>query len=192
MEASNKDKNSINSPAPSSPFIKQNTSSQNTTSNTTQNEVGSNLSTPNGDVLKFAMNNASFIGQRLTINQQVAIFQSQVKIDFEFFRFFFLTAFKNNIYKLWHFVRDLKYYFNVNTNYVKNKLGIILFPFKKKTWNRKLDGELTTPDREVYQPPRIDLNAPDLYIPIVSFVTYIILVGFISGTLSTRFIFEFF
>ncbi len=32
-----------------------------------------------------------------------------------------------------------------------------------------------------FAPPRADLNAPDLYIPLMSFVTYIILVAIATG-----------
>jgi protein transport protein YIF1 len=32
-----------------------------------------------------------------------------------------------------------------------------------------------------FAPPRSDLNAPDLYIPTMSFVTYVILVGIATG-----------
>lgn len=32
-----------------------------------------------------------------------------------------------------------------------------------------------------YSPPRSDLNAPDLYIPVMSFVTYIIIIGVVAG-----------
>ena len=35
---------------------------------------------------------------------------------------------------------------------------------------------------ESYKAPRYDINAPDLYIPVMSFVSYIILVGLVMGT----------
>jgi hypothetical protein len=35
-----------------------------------------------------------------------------------------------------------------------------------------------------YAFPREDINAPDLYIPSMAFVTYILLVGFVYGTIS--------
>jgi hypothetical protein len=34
---------------------------------------------------------------------------------------------------------------------------------------------------EGYLPPREDVNAPDLYIPVMGFVTYVILYGAIMG-----------
>lgn len=36
-----------------------------------------------------------------------------------------------------------------------------------------------------YAPPRSDLNAPDLYIPVMSFITYVIITGIMSGLDST-------
>jgi YIF1 len=34
----------------------------------------------------------------------------------------------------------------------------------------------------VYLPPRDDINAPDLYIPLMAFITYVLIVGFSMGT----------
>mmetsp|Transcript_44508 Transcript_44508/g.141717 ORF Transcript_44508/g.141717 Transcript_44508/m.141717 type:complete len:250 (+) Transcript_44508:2-751(+) len=66
----------------------------------------------------------------------------------------------------------LHYYFNVNTNYVVNKLKVLLCPFLHKgSWTRipeQVAGGLT------FKAPRHDINAPDLYIPIMAFFTYAI------------------
>lgn len=35
---------------------------------------------------------------------------------------------------------------------------------------------------DTYAFPREDINAPDLYIPAMAFVSYILLVGFVHGT----------
>jgi hypothetical protein len=35
-----------------------------------------------------------------------------------------------------------------------------------------------------YQPPRDDINAPDMYIPVMALVTYVLLVGISLGTSS--------
>lgn len=32
-----------------------------------------------------------------------------------------------------------------------------------------------------FAPPRSDLNAPDLYIPVMSFITYVIITGIVAG-----------
>jgi len=67
---------------------------------------------------------------------------------------------------------------------VLNKIRIILFPVTLKTedWKRKNAGydfnneELT---------PKGDLQAPDLYIPLMSFVTFILLTGlYLANTLA--------
>lgn len=80
---------------------------------------------------------------------------------------------------------SLRYYFSVSNNYVLNKLKILLFPFVHKSWSRRIvpaaDG------REMYLPPNQDVNAPDLYIPTMAFVTYILLITLIMATSSTGF-----
>ncbi|XP_052769242.1 protein YIF1B-A-like [Mya arenaria] len=69
----------------------------------------------------------------------------------------------------------LKYYFAVDTSYVGKKLLTLIFPFTKKEWSIKYDQD---------QPvaPRFDDNAPDLYIPVMAFVTYILVSGLVLGT----------
>ena len=67
----------------------------------------------------------------------------------------------------------LRYYFYVSNDYVYNKLRLVLFPFRHRDWAR-----IVTVDHEgraAYRPPQDDLNAPDLYIPLMAFVTWIIL-----------------
>lgn len=82
----------------------------------------------------------------------------------------------------------LKTYFNVTNSYVLHKLLIILFPFRHKSWQR-----LTIPTHPYtptpmasstpiyYAPPREDINSPDLYIPFMAAVTYVLLVGLVLG-----------
>ena len=72
----------------------------------------------------------------------------------------------------------IKDYFDVTNRYVLNKLRIILFPFTVKTddWKRQgMSYEFSNEGTMVT--PRGDLQAPDLYIPLMSFVTFILLVG---------------
>ncbi|KAK9944547.1 hypothetical protein M0R45_010108 [Rubus argutus] len=80
---------------------------------------------------------------------------------------------------------DPQYYFQVNAHYVRNKLKIILFPFLHGYghWTR-----ITEPvgGRLSYNPPINDINAPDLYIPFMTFATYLVLAG-ISLGLSGKF-----
>ena len=69
----------------------------------------------------------------------------------------------------------IRYYFNVSHSYVFNKIKVLFFPFRHPSWSRlSTRSEI---NNEEYRPPREDLNAPDLYIPLMSLVTYILLVG---------------
>ncbi|EGG23207.1 hypothetical protein DFA_05339 [Cavenderia fasciculata] len=83
----------------------------------------------------------------------------------------------SNIGKYFSF-SSLKSYFNVNTSYVFNKIKLIIFPFPQKTWKRRI---YRVGDVDSYLPPRDDINAPDLYIPLMAFVTYYLLYGFQLG-----------
>ncbi|KAL4954004.1 YIF1-domain-containing protein [Aspergillus filifer] len=86
----------------------------------------------------------------------------------------------------------LKHYFNVSNSYVINKLGLVLFPWRNKRWSRQ-QAHLTTastgPDGQISQqqysamflPPRDDLNSPDMYIPVMALVTYILLSAMLAG-----------
>ncbi|XP_072929603.1 protein YIF1B-B [Epargyreus clarus] len=71
-------------------------------------------------------------------------------------------------------VSRLRYYFAVDTRYVLRKLMLILFPYRHKDWVVKYDQD--TPVQ-----PRYDINAPDLYIPSMGYVTYVLLAGFMLG-----------
>ncbi|CAA6662994.1 unnamed protein product [Spirodela intermedia] len=69
---------------------------------------------------------------------------------------------------------DPQYYFQVNGQYVRNKLKIILCPFLYR--NQRANG-----GADLLQAPISDVNAPDLYIPLMSFGTYLVLAGFSLG-----------
>lgn len=87
-----------------------------------------------------------------------------------------------------HFMRFPKHYFAVNHSYVLRKLALLLMPFTKRSWSRKRtvdQGQFEGSGADhatAYLPPRDDLNAPDLYIPVMSFVSYVLMVGFLFGT----------
>ncbi|KAF3785046.1 MOS2 protein, partial [Nymphaea thermarum] len=74
---------------------------------------------------------------------------------------------------------DPQYYFQVNEQYVRNKLKVILLPFLHRGhWTRiaeQVGGKLS------HKPPIYDINAPDLYIPLMAFGTYVVLAGFAMG-----------
>lgn len=71
-------------------------------------------------------------------------------------------------------VTRLKYYFAVDNRYVINKLRLLIFPFTHSDWSLKYDQ-----DNPVQ--PRFDLNAPDLYIPTMAYITYVVLAGLVLG-----------
>ncbi|ODV80120.1 YIF1-domain-containing protein [Suhomyces tanzawaensis NRRL Y-17324] len=79
---------------------------------------------------------------------------------------------------------DIKYYFQVSNSYVLRKVLLIVFPYHNKNWNRLTASEVTgeaTSGQNQFAPPNFDVNAPDLYIPLVSFVTYILLWASFQG-----------
>jgi len=71
-------------------------------------------------------------------------------------------------------VGQLKYYFAVDNSYVSRKLKLLLFPFLHSDWSIRYS------HNEPVQ-PRLELNAADLYIPSMAFVTYILVVGYVLG-----------
>ncbi|KAF7513556.1 hypothetical protein GJ744_008850 [Endocarpon pusillum] len=86
----------------------------------------------------------------------------------------------------------LKHYFNVSNSYVLSKLLLVLFPWRHKPWSRQ-QGRLNTTTTlangqagqaqytSLFLPPRDDLNSPDMYIPVMAFVTYILLSTILAG-----------
>ncbi len=94
-------------------------------------------------------------------------------------------------------IGQLKYYFAVDTSYVGRKLGeieyltnlnskcnsvlflaaLLLFPFSHSDWSIRYSQD------EPVQ-PKYDTNAPDLYIPSMSYLTYVLLVGYVLGLRS--------
>lgn len=71
-------------------------------------------------------------------------------------------------------VTKLKYYFAVDTRYVVSKLRLLVFPFTHSDWSIKYeqDGPVQ---------PRFEINAPDLYIPTMAYLTYVLVAGLILG-----------
>ncbi|KAI1261568.1 YIF1-domain-containing protein [Xylariaceae sp. FL1019] len=74
----------------------------------------------------------------------------------------------------------LKHYFNVTNGYVVNKLFLVLFPWRHKPWSRK-HGVGPNGQEGWYLPPRDDINSPDMYIPVMALVTYILLSTLLAG-----------
>ena len=76
-------------------------------------------------------------------------------------------------------LRALRRYFAVSTDYVRNKLKLVLLPYTHRgSWQRSV---IQTNTGEEYPPPRADINAPDLYVPVMGFVTYIVLCAIVAG-----------
>ncbi|KAJ1838942.1 Transport protein yif1 [Coemansia sp. RSA 2706] len=80
-------------------------------------------------------------------------------------------------------MRQLKHYFDVSNIYVLSKLRLVLFPWLQKNWHRHAErdhaGQVAG-----FKPPREDTNAPDLYIPVMALVSYVITIGLIIGRLG--------
>ncbi|KAK2506996.1 hypothetical protein MC885_005180, partial [Smutsia gigantea] len=67
-------------------------------------------------------------------------------------------------------VNKLKSFFAVDTTYVAKKLGLLVFPYTHQNWEVQYSRDMPLPSRQ-------DLNAPDLYIPTMAFITYVLLAG---------------
>ncbi|KAI9760602.1 MAG: hypothetical protein M4579_001571 [Chaenotheca gracillima] len=77
-------------------------------------------------------------------------------------------------------VSALKHYFNVSNSYVLNKLFLVLIPWRHRPWSRKQALSPSGTDG-FFLPPREDINSPDMYIPVMAFVTYILLSTLLAG-----------
>eukprot|EP00941_MAST-03F_sp_MAST-3F-sp1_P002739 g2739.t1 len=85
-----------------------------------------------------------------------------------------------------------KYHFDVDQYYVMNKLKLLLYP-KQTSWARKQkqgDGgtqyqrkssDAGLKSEVTMAPPREDVNAPDMYIPLMAFTTYAIISSLLYG-----------
>lgn len=73
----------------------------------------------------------------------------------------------------------LRYYFDVSNAYVLRKLQILMLPYRHREWERQTNA--VAGGGYVPKPPCDDPNAPDLYLPLMSYVTYILVAGFYSG-----------
>jgi len=83
--------------------------------------------------------------------------------------------------KVWD---NLKNLFKVSNTSVYRKMKILLVPFRHKNWGRLRDDDAHD---SKYASPRDDPNAPDLYIPVMSFITYMLLIGLCKGLGSSGF-----
>ena len=72
--------------------------------------------------------------------------------------------------------KSLHYYFDVTNGYVMKKLQLIILPYTAPgEWQQELDAD------GLPSPPRHNPHAPDLYIPLMSFITFILISGLKAG-----------
>ncbi|KAJ8947296.1 hypothetical protein NQ318_014194 [Aromia moschata] len=72
-------------------------------------------------------------------------------------------------------VSKLKYYFAVDTKYVVTKL-MLLFSLSRIRYDWSVKYEQDGPVQ-----PRFEINAPDLYIPTMAYITYVLVAGLVLG-----------
>ncbi|KAG5634753.1 hypothetical protein H0H81_000896, partial [Sphagnurus paluster] len=77
---------------------------------------------------------------------------------------------------------SLKHHFNVSNSYVINKIRLVLFPWlqKPQAWRRQVRRSESGQAAE-WASPREDINSPDLYIPLMAVVSYILLCALHAG-----------
>ncbi|KAG0182108.1 hypothetical protein DFQ28_010239 [Apophysomyces sp. BC1034] len=90
------------------------------------------------------------------------------------------TAYMERNFNQWVNMPALRHYFNVSNIYVVSKLKLLLFPWRHSSWTRSIR-RTETGQMDGYSPPREDINSPDLYIPVMAVVTYILLCGLAAG-----------
>lgn len=83
-----------------------------------------------------------------------------------------------------------RYYFQISQSYIGKKIGKILFPFIHSGWVRQpldeVDEGLVAASggaspTATWKPPSQDINAPDLYIGVMSFLTFVVTMGMALG-----------
>lgn len=102
------------------------------------------------------------------------------------------------------FWNSLKIYFAVNNDFVIKRLATVLYPYSNKNFFRIPADEVTDgvyrliiyfklsvvqadSNSHKWALPREDMNAPDLYVPLMSFITYILLYGLVRGIYDANF-----
>lgn len=62
---------------------------------------------------------------------------------------------------------------------------LVLFPWRHKPWSRQIQRSEGTGVPDGYATARDDINAPDMYIPVMSFTTYVLLSSVFAGLHGT-------
>jgi len=81
----------------------------------------------------------------------------------------------------WFSFNRIKPYFAVDNQYVLRKLKILLFPLMQSDWKRQPTESFDNTQADKVKLPKHDVHAPDLYIPMMAFITLILLLGFVHG-----------
>ncbi|CAN0124073.1 unnamed protein product [Pylaiella littoralis] len=85
------------------------------------------------------------------------------------------------------FWNTLKVYFTVDNRYVVNKLRVLLVAVVKKDWYRlPSEDEVKDDGRPKFERPLADVNAPDLYVPLMSFITFVLVTGYAKGSAAAQ------
>ncbi|KAG9394765.1 hypothetical protein J8273_3741 [Carpediemonas membranifera] len=66
--------------------------------------------------------------------------------------------------------KRLQFYFAVSNQQILRKIGVLLFPYTHSSWKRQTHAS----EASIPLTPAEDINTPDLYLPFVGIVTYII------------------
>jgi|TARA_B100000287_G_scaffold424130_1_gene468322 hypothetical protein len=83
------------------------------------------------------------------------------------------ASFMSSNYAKYFSTASMRAYFDVTESYVFHKLRLILCPFLHKgSWVRLPE---TVAGGTAYKPPKNDINAPDMYIPLMAFWTYVLI-----------------
>lgn len=77
------------------------------------------------------------------------------------------------------FLFNLHFYFDVTHSYILNKISLILFPYLYESDWYQLKDEKSCP-----LPPRVNLQSFDLYIPTMSYITFLLLAGIQAGRMG--------
>jgi hypothetical protein len=80
------------------------------------------------------------------------------------------------------FYASLRLHFAVSNSYVFRKIALVLYPFKNKQWARLNADDGNNGAFYKKALPKDDVNAPDLYLPFMAFITYVLLFAYLQGT----------
>ena len=72
------------------------------------------------------------------------------------------------------FNKDIRYYFDVDNRYVLEKMGIILAPLLwRGEWGKHKNEHGDS--HMGFLEPKLEVHAPDLYIPLMAFISYVLI-----------------